>query len=178
MGIIDWIILAFLLFFTVSGFRRGLAGAIIHFAGFILGFFLIGHYYPLLANQLMLKYDLGKSLATAIAIILILILIIVIVRFVIWAIDRFIKALQLSGLNRWLGGLLGLINGLICVIILTVVIDYMPGVSAKLKDGEKHRVYAGIEVLKKDLFDKLKLENRLTYIKMPKLPFKKETEKD
>ena len=178
MGIIDWIILAFLLFFTISGYRRGLAGAIIHFAGFILGFLLIGHYYPLLANQLMLKYDLGKSLATFIAIILILILIIVITRFVIWAIDRFIKALQLSGLNRFLGALLGLINGLICVIILTVVIDYMPGVAAKLKNGEKHRVYAGIEVLKEDLFDKLKLEQRMKYLKMPKLPFKKETEQD
>jgi len=178
MGIIDWIILAFLLFFTYSGFRRGLAGAIIQFGGFVLGFLLIGHYYPLLANQLMLKYELSKGLASVISVILILILIVVITRFVIWAIDRFIKALMLSGMNRFLGALLGLVNGLICVIILTVVLDYMPRVSTPLKDGEKHRVYAGIEVLKEELFDKLQLENRLKYIKMPKLPFTEDKKED
>jgi uncharacterized membrane protein required for colicin V production len=107
MGIIDWIILAFLLVFTFIGYRRGLAGAVIQFAGFVLGFILIGHYYPLLANQLMLKYSMSKGLATFIAVVLILVLLVVIVRFVVWAIDRFIKALRLSGLNRFLGATLG-----------------------------------------------------------------------
>lgn len=178
MGIIDWIILAFLLFFTFNGYRRGLAGAIIQLAGFVLAFFLIGHYYPLLANQLMLKYAMSKGLATVIAVILILILLVVITRFVIWAIDRFIKALKLSGMNRFLGAVLGLVNGLICVIIITVALDYLPKVSTPLKDGEKHRVYAGIEVLKEDLFDKLQLENRVKYIKMPKIPFTKDKPED
>ncbi|MDD2596655.1 MAG: CvpA family protein [Candidatus Cloacimonetes bacterium] len=178
MGIIDWIILAFLLFFTFNGYRRGLAGAIIQLAGFVLAFFLIGHYYPLLANQLMLKYAMSKGLATVIAVILILILLVVITRFVIWAIDRFIKALKLSGMNRFLGAVLGLVNGLICVIIITVALDYLPKVSTPLKDGEKHRVYAGIEVLKEDLFDKLQLENRMKYIKMPKIPFTKDKPED
>ncbi len=178
MGIIDWIILAFLLFFTFNGYRRGLAGAIIQLAGFVLAFFLIGHYYPLLANQLMLKYAMSKGLATVIAVILILILLVVITRFVIWAIDRFIKALKLSGMNRFLGAVLGLVNGLICVIIITVALDYLPKVSTPLKDGEKHRVYAGIEVLKEDLFDKLQLENRVKYIKMPKIPFSKDKPED
>ena len=178
MGIIDWIILAFLLFFTFNGYRRGLAGAIIQLAGFVLAFFLIGHYYPLLANQLMLKYAMSKGLATVIAVFLILILLVVITRFVIWAIDRFIKALKLSGMNRFLGAVLGLVNGLICVIIITVALDYLPKVSTPLKDGEKHRVYAGIEVLKEDLFDKLQLENRVKYIKMPKIPFTKDKPED
>jgi len=71
-----------------------------------------------------------------------------------------------------------LINGLICVIIITVVLDYLPKVSTPLKDGEKHRVYAGVEVLKEELFDKLQLENRMKYIKMPKLPFTKEKQED
>jgi membrane protein required for colicin V production len=178
MGIIDWIILAFLLFFTFNGYRRGLAGAIIQLAGFVLAFFLIGHYYPLLANQLMLKYAMSKGLATVIAVILILILLVVITRFVIWAIDRFIKALKLSGMNRFLGAVLGLVNGLICVIIITVALDYLPKVSTPMKDGEKHRVYAGIEVWKEDLFDKLQLENRMKYIKMPKIPFTKDKPED
>jgi uncharacterized membrane protein required for colicin V production len=126
----------------------------------------------------MLKYAMSKGLATVIAVILILILLVVITRFVIWAIDRFIKALKLSGMNRFLGAVLGLVNGLICVIIITVALDYLPKVSTPLKDGEKHRVYAGIEVLKEDLFDKLQLENRMKYIKMPKIPFTKDKPED
>lgn len=167
MGVIDWSILAVLLIFAIVGFRRGLAGAVVQFAGAILAFFLVGHYYPLLANQLMLKYGHGKTLSTFIAILLILILIVVILRFVIWILDRFIQACNLSWLNRVLGALLGFANGLILVIILSVMMDYMPKVSEPLKDGEKHRVYVGVEQLKEDLFAKLNLKNRMKYIKMP-----------
>ena len=88
MGVIDWIILALMLVCTFLGFRRGLIGAVVQFAGVILAFFLVGHYYPLLANQLMLKYGHGKTLSTIIAVVLILVLIIVIVRFVLWICDR------------------------------------------------------------------------------------------
>ncbi|MCB5260476.1 MAG: CvpA family protein [Candidatus Cloacimonetes bacterium] len=167
MGVIDWIILAVLLFFTVVGIRRGLVGAVVQFAGAVLAFFLVGHYYPLLANQLMLKYGLGKTISTIIAVVLILILIVVIVRFVLWILERFIKALNLSWLNRTVGGILGLVNGLILVIIFTVLMDYMPKLSEPLKDGEKHRVYVGVEQLKEELFAKLNLKNRIKYIKMP-----------
>ncbi|MDD4687374.1 MAG: CvpA family protein [Candidatus Cloacimonetes bacterium] len=167
MGVIDWIILAVLLFFTVVGIRRGLVGAVVQFAGAVLAFFLVGHYYPLLANQLILKYGLGKTISTIIAVVLILILIVVIVRFVLWILERFIKALNLSWLNRTVGGILGLVNGLILVIIFTVLMDYMPKLSEPLKDGEKHRVYVGVEQLKEELFAKLNLKNRIKYIKMP-----------
>lgn len=167
MGVIDWIILAVLLFFTVVGIRRGLVGAVVQFAGAVLAFFLVGHYYPLLANQLMLKYGLGKTISTIIAVVLILILIVVIVRFVLWILERFIKALNLSWLNRTVGGILGLVNGLILVIIFTVLMDYMPKLSEPLKDGEKHRVYVGVEQIKEELFAKLNLKNRIKYIKMP-----------
>ncbi|HQB98158.1 MAG: CvpA family protein [Candidatus Cloacimonadaceae bacterium] len=176
MGVIDWIILAVLLVFTFIGFRRGLAGAIVQFAGAILAFFLVGHYYPLLANQLMLKYGHGKTLSTIISIVLILVLIVVILRFVIWILDRFIKACNLSWLNRGLGAFLGFLNGMILVIIFTVFMDYMPKLSEPLKDGEKHRVYVGVEQLKEDLFAKLNLKNRMKYIKMPEFLQQQDTE--
>jgi len=176
MGVIDWSILAVLLVFTIIGFRRGLAGAVVQFAGAILAFFLVGHYYPLLANQLMLKYGHGKNLSTFISILLILILIIVVLRFVIWILDRFIKACNLSWLNRGLGAALGFLNGLILVIIFTIFMDYMPKISDPLKDGEKHRVYVGVEQLKEDLFAKLNLKNRMKYIKMPEFLKNRESE--
>ncbi|HCX59044.1 MAG: CvpA family protein [Candidatus Cloacimonadales bacterium] len=176
MGVIDWIILALMLVCTFLGFRRGLIGAVVQFAGVILAFFLVGHYYPLLANQLMLKYGHGKTLSTIIAVVLILVLIIVIVRFVLWICDRFIRALNLSWLNRSLGAILGFLNGLILVIIFSVVMDYMPGLSAPLQNAEKHRVYVGVQQLKEDLFAGLNLENRIKYIKMPEFLRQREDE--
>lgn len=167
MGVIDWIILIFLLAFIVNGFRVGLASMLIQLAGFIISFFLIGHYYPLLASQLMIKYSFSKPLASIIAIALILVLLVVVLRFVTWAINRFLKAIFLSWLNRSLGALAGFANGLLCVIIFTVVLDYMPKVSEPLKDGSRHRVYTAVEQLKEDLFTKLQLENRIKLIKMP-----------
>lgn len=167
MGGIDWIIIIFLLVFIVIGIRRGLAGALIQLAGFILSFFLVGHYYPLLANQLMLKYGIMKFWATIFAVIMILVLLAVIVRFVTWAFNRFLKSLKLSNLNRFLGALFGFLNGLLFVIIFSVVMDYMPKLSTPLKDGTRHRVYASVDVLKNDLFETLKLDSRLKYIKMP-----------
>jgi membrane protein required for colicin V production len=176
MGVIDWSILAVLLIFAIVGFRRGLAGAVVQFAGAILAFLLVGHYYPLLANQLMLKYGHGKTLSAVIAIFLILVLIVVVVRFVVWILDRFIKALNLSWLNRTLGAILGFLNGLILVIIFSVLMDYMPKISDPLKDGENHRVYVGVEQLKEDLFAKLNLKNRMKYIKMPEFLKNRDTE--
>ncbi len=167
MGVIDWSILIVLLVFTYFGLRRGLIGAVVQFAGAVLTFILIGHYYPLLANQLMLKYDLSRTLAVIISVIMILILVVVLIRFVIWILDRFIKALNLTWLNRLLGAILGLLNGLILVIIFTLVMDYMPRLSEPLKNPEKHRVYVGIDTMKDDLVTHLKLNNYLRYIKLP-----------
>lgn len=167
MGVIDWTIIAFLLVLTYFGLRRGLAGAIVQLAGAVLTFILIGHYYPLLANQLVLKYGLNKTLSVLISVILILVLVVVVTRFVTWILNRFIKALNLSWANRLLGASLGFLNGLILVIIFTLIMDYMPKVSEPLQNPEKHRVYVGMDTLKDDAVTHLKLKNYFNYIKLP-----------
>jgi len=176
MGVIDWSILAVILIFTILGLKRGLIGAVVQFAGAVLAFILIGHYYPLLANQLILKYDLSRTLAVLISIFLILILMVVLVRFVVWILDRFIKALSLTWLNRLLGAILGLINGLILVIIFSLLMDYAPSASAKLRDPEKHRVYMGIDALKDDVVSQLKMNNYFKYIKLPEFLMLRDSE--
>jgi len=171
MGIIDWIILAVLLLFTFFGWRKGLLASIIQLGGYILSFVLVGHYYPLVQRSLILKFHFAKWLATAVSVVLIIVLIVVIVRIVIFLLEKFLRALKLSPVNRTLGAVLGIINGLLVVIILTVVLDFMPKLSTPLKDGEKHRVYASVNLVKEEIFTKLKLTERMKLIKMPKLPF-------
>ena len=175
MGIIDWIILGLLLIFTFIGWRRGLVASLVQLAGFVLTFFLVGHYYPLVQRSLLLRYHLSHVLSTIISVLLIIVLIVVVLRLVIYVLTRILKALKLSSLNKGMGALMGFGNGLLVVIILMVMLDFMPRVSAPLKNGEKHRVYAGVNVLKEDLFSKLKLSQRMKLIKMPRLPFHKDT---
>lgn len=176
MGIIDWIILAALVIFTFWGWRKGLLANIIQLCGYILTFFLVGHYYPLVARSLIINFHFAKWLATVISVILIVVLIIVIARIVIYILNKFLKALRMSSLNRGLGAVLGAINGLLVVIIFMVVLDFMPKVSTPLKDGEKHRVYAGVNLMKEEIFTKLNLSERMNLIQLPKLPFQTEKE--
>ncbi|MDD4310231.1 MAG: CvpA family protein [Candidatus Cloacimonetes bacterium] len=175
MGTIDWIILGFLLVFIFLGWRRGLIASLVQLAGFVLTFFLVGHYYPLVQRSLLLRYHLSRALSTVISVLLIIVLIVVVMRLVIYVLNRLLKALKLSSLNKGLGATMGLANGLLMVIILMVMLDFMPKISAPLKNGEKHRVYAGVNVLKEEMFAKLKLSQRMKLIKMPRLPFRKET---
>jgi membrane protein required for colicin V production len=171
MGFIDWIILAVLILFTFFGWRKGLLASLVQLGGYILTFFLVGHYYPLVQRNLMQKFHFAKWLATVVSVVLIIVLIVVIVRLVIYILERFLRALKLSAVNHTLGAVLGIINGLLVVIILTVVLDFMPKLSTPLKNGEKHRVYAGVDLVKEEIFTKLKLTERTKLIKMPKLPF-------
>lgn len=170
MGIIDWIILGFLLLFTYIGWRKGLAAAIVQLGAYIITFFLVGHYYPLVQRSLLLKYQMPRWIATIMSVLLIIILIVVVVKIVIYILNRFIMAVKLSSLNKGMGAILGFGNGLMVVIILMVMLDFMPSLSNQLKDGESHRVYAGVNVLKEELFTKLKLTQRMKLLHMPKVP--------
>ena len=175
MGIIDWLILGLLLVFTYLGWRRGLAAAVVQLCGYILTFFLEGHYYPLVQRSLILKYHLARPLATIISVLLIIVLIAVVVKVVVYVLNRVLSALRLSSINKGIGAFMGLLNGLLIVIILMVMLDFIPRVSAPLENSQRHRVYAGISVLKEELFSKLKLTQRMKLIKMPRSSSHRET---
>ena len=155
-----------LLIFLVQGFRKGLAAALIRIGGTIAAFFLVGQFYPLVRNSLILNFKLHGILATLVAVILIGVLLMVVIRLLIYVMNRLLKAVNLSFFNKLLGALFGLGNGLLCVIVLMVVLDYVPKVSTPLKDSGKHRVYAAVDTLKDDLFTQLKLTEKDKYLKI------------
>ena len=177
MGIFDWIILAFIVVSMWMGWRKGLIGMVVSFAGVILSFYLIGKYFPLVKNGLIIKFGWGNVIATISAVLLIVLLLIIIVTIVIWLLNKTLKILHLSSINKIMGTLLGFVNGLLVVIIVSVVIDYVPFISRNLQDSNKHRVYGSIEIVKKELFGVLKITQPQLVIKpliKPKqLPTKK-----
>ena len=161
MGIIDWIILVLLFVFLIFGLRRGFAGMLVQLVGYIATFVLIGQYYPLLRNSLVLKFKFDSTLASILAIILIIVLIGVIARLVIYFLDRTLRLMRLSTMNKFFGALFGLFNALLIVMIFTVILDFIPSLSGPLKNPSKHRVYYQIDQIKKETFNTFRLNQRL-----------------
>ncbi|GAB1469056.1 hypothetical protein MASR2M64_18320 [Candidatus Cloacimonadota bacterium] len=169
MGILDWTILGFLLLFIILGWRKGVVAALIQLGGYVATFFLVGHIFPLVQRSLLVKYQLAHGLATVASVVLILVLAVVVVKLTVYAFNRFIYAVKLSTFNKIVGAALGFGNGLLVIFIFMVMLDFIPSISTPLKNGENHRVYAGIDVLKEDMFSKLKLDERMKLITLPKL---------
>lgn len=169
MGIIDWILLGCLALFIWFGWRKGFTAAIVQLGGHILTFILVVHYFPLVQFNLISKFNMGRNWALFWAIILIVVLITVVIRIVIYVLQRILKVLKLTAMNKAAGAGLGFLNGLIVIIIFMVLLDLIPKLSNPLKDSTNHRVYAGANFLKEELFSKLDINQRLKQIKLPTL---------
>lgn len=160
MGFIDWLIVIILALTAFHGFRKGLAAMLVRLGGAIAVFLLIGQVFPLVRNSLIVNLKLGLTSATLLGVILIIVAVAVVLGLLERIFHKALKATHLSGLNKLLGLLLGLANGILLVIIMMVLLDYAPKLSEPLKDGEKHRIYAAADVLKEEAFNALKFNER------------------
>ena len=164
MGVIDWIILVLILLSMFWGWRRGFTASLIYLGALIFNFYFLGQLYPLLAGTIRLKYNLPPTVAMVVSIFFIIILMMVLVKIVIALLDKVLKALKLSSLNRFLGLLLGFLNGALIIILFMVLIDHFPRLATELKDAEKHKVYVRVDSYKDILLDKLKLTQHEKYL--------------
>jgi len=159
MGVIDWIILAVILFAMFWGWRKGFTASLIYLGALIFNFYFLGQLYPLLANTIRSKYNLPPLVANIVAIFFVIILMVVLVRIVISLMNAVLKALKLGNINRFFGLLLGLINGCLIVVLMMVLIDHAPKLANRLNDPQKHKVYVQVHRV---LIDHApKLANRL-----------------
>jgi uncharacterized membrane protein required for colicin V production len=69
--------------------------------------------------------------------------------------------LKLSFMNRLVGGIFGLINALLIVMIVTVVLDYIPKVSKPLKDKNRHVIYATVDQVKLEFLNTFSLKQHI-----------------
>jgi len=175
MGVIDWIILAVILFAMFWGWRKGFTASLIYLGALIFNFYFLGQLYPLLANTIRSKYNLPPLVANIVAIFFVIILMVVLVRSVISLMNAVLKALKLGNINRFFGLLLGLINGCLIVVLMMVLIDHAPKLANRLNDPQKHKVYVQVHRYKDGLFDKLKLTQHEKYLQL-KERFKLEKE--
>ncbi|MGI6198555.1 MAG: CvpA family protein [Candidatus Cloacimonadaceae bacterium] len=166
MGVIDWIILAVILFCMFWGWRRGFTASLIYLGALIFNFYFLGQLYPLLAGTIRVKYNLPPFIATIVAIFFVVILIVVVAKIMITLLNAVLKALKLSSINRFFGLLLGLLNGALIVILVMVMIDHAPKLAKSLKDPQKHKVYVQVDRYKDVLLERLKLTQHEKYLQL------------
>ncbi|MDX9834260.1 MAG: CvpA family protein [Desulfobulbus sp.] len=167
MGFIDWLILIMLAVSAFMGYRKGIAAMLVRLGGAVALFLLIGQIFPLVRNALIENFKLGLVLSCILAAILIIVAAVVILGLLAKIFTKALKVVRLSAVNRFLGLVMGFVNGLVSVIILMVLLDYAPKLSEPLKDHANHRVYAAMDVFKEDIFDNLKMNehNRFNEIR-------------
>ncbi|MBC8384910.1 MAG: CvpA family protein [Candidatus Cloacimonetes bacterium] len=126
MNIADIILGIFLLIFIIHGFVKGLIASLLHLVGLILAVVLIANTGTIVKESMMVKFGLSETLAVIFAYVLIFILIMLIFRIAIIIFHKVVNFLNLTALNRILGAVFGLLNGVLIIAILLVILDLSP----------------------------------------------------
>jgi membrane protein required for colicin V production len=127
MSIADWIILGFLVFSVAAAAMAGFFQAAFGLAGLVVGYLLAAWQYHRLADWF--APHLKSPWVGEIAGFLIIFFAVVIVAGLVGRLARWVmKKAGLSGLDRFLGAVLGLCRGaLVVAIVLTAVAAFAPG---------------------------------------------------
>jgi len=152
MSKIDIVFAVLMLVFFFLGFRKGIAASLISLAGLLLSIVLIARFAPLVKVGLMEKLSLNHAFSTILAYLLIFLTIMVLVKIVIIIMDKVIKTLKLSWLNKSLGGFFGIINYIVFLMILFYILQIIPGNETIINSLENSKTISFIKYLT-DQFD-------------------------
>ena len=126
MNWLDIVIVIILVINLFIGLKAGLIQMVISLAGLILGVFLAGNYYQMLANKLTFISS-GKA-AQIVAYIAILIVVMIVAAIVAWILGKIVSAIMLGWLNQLGGAIFGLIMASIFIgAILAIWAQYGNG---------------------------------------------------
>jgi membrane protein required for colicin V production len=121
LNALDWTIVAVVSLSVLLGLWRGFVREVLSLAGWIAGLWLALLYAPELGGRL--PFDLPWPAArTALAALAIVLACVVLAGLVAWAIGKFLSAVKLSGTDRMLGALFGLLRAALVVFLAVLFI--------------------------------------------------------
>lgn len=126
MHILDIILGVFLLVLALWGLKKGFIASIIQLLGLIIAIVIISKMGHFVKEWLISRFDLNEILAVIASYILIFLVIMITVRIIIFLMHSFVELLHLKWLNRLLGALFSVINGLLVISILTIIFNISP----------------------------------------------------
>ena len=115
---LDWMLLAVLSLSLLVGLWRGLVREVLSLVGWVAAFFVaqmeaprVAHWLPMSGSSEMLRYAAGFLVLTAM---------------LAWLVRRFVSAVGLGLIDRFLGGVFGLLRGAVFLLAFAVVAHMTP----------------------------------------------------
>jgi membrane protein required for colicin V production len=126
MNGVDIAILVILAAFVVKGLVRGLLKELCSLLGLFGGMYLALRFHPYLAEGLLKTFDLPAQLGVVIAFAAVFMLTVLLFALLGFLLSRFVKLLFLGGFNRVAGGLFGLMQGGVLVVLVLFGLMHSP----------------------------------------------------
>lgn len=126
MHILDIIFGILLLVLAFKCMLKGFMASFIELIGLVVIVFAIakaGQFVKLIVIE---QLGWGDTVATVASYILIAVIILIMIRLIIFLINRMVEFLRLKWLNKLLGAVFGILNGLLLIAILIIITDVAP----------------------------------------------------
>jgi len=126
MHVLDIVFGILILFLALKGLQKGFLASLIQLLGLVVIVFTIakaGQFVKLIVIDQLGWSDLVATIASYI---LIALIILIMIKIIIFLINRMVEFLKLKGLNKFLGALFGVINGLLLVAAIIIITDVLP----------------------------------------------------
>lgn len=123
LNLLDYIIIAFVLFLVIRGIMRGFIREISSLAGVILGVWLGNLYQPWLTNILKQHLPLPQYLPL-LSFILLFVAILIICNLLGWSLKLFFKNALIGWFDRCLGAVLALLKGVLLTYLAIVLLTF------------------------------------------------------
>jgi uncharacterized membrane protein required for colicin V production len=133
MNIIDIILSIFLVALLFHGLIKGFVKSIIRLISLFLIILLIAKTGHIVKGMFMVKLGFSELVAVVCSYILITLSIILIAKLAIKILESILEFLQLKWLDRFLGALLGLFNGILILAIILMMLNLLP-IKDRVKD--------------------------------------------
>lgn len=135
MGTLDIIVLVVLGIGFFQGMHNGFAKSLCSFAGFFLGLIVAYMFYSSVGAKLAPHLGGGASMASIVAFILIWLAVPLALNFVGDILTKFLSMIFLGGVNKILGGVLGIIKFFLCTSLVVYVLAMIGLLSSETTDN-------------------------------------------
>ena len=144
---LDIILSLFLVFFLFVGYKKGFISSIISLVGLSSVVVLIGRFAPLAKEGLIGRFALSPFTATILSYVLIVVLIMLIAKIVKIILHKIILFLEINWLDKLLGSVFGLMNGVLILMLIVILIDVLPISNYVWQKTEKSKLTKSIKIL-------------------------------
>lgn len=125
MNILDLIIGVILIFFAISGLKKGIIHETFYLASFIIGIYGALYFSGLVADWLATIINIGKEYISIVAFIITFLLFVFAIRLLGQAIGGIIEAINLGFIDKIGGALFGILKGALILSIIIMIFNVL-----------------------------------------------------